>query len=336
MLIITIDMGTSNTRLRLWNNENLIANVKENHGIAEFNGSKKLLIECLNECKTRILKKVESIGIEEDMIDAILASGMITSNIGMIEVPHLIAPVKIEDLAKNIVFKTFPEFSNIPIGFIAGVKNKINGEKLKLDELDMMRGEEVEVFGLSEKYNINNECVFILPGSHCKIVKFSKEREIESCITTLSGELLWNLTNNTILKSSLKSSFVKTIEQDVFFEGVKYSEKLGINRSAFLVRSMEQLGHTDENQRANFLLGAVLNLDIMAFMNSEIMNAKKCNEIVIAGNDLVIEPYKLILQKHGFDNIRLVRNDIMNFMSSYGVMKIYDIYKNLNRKIICK
>ena len=42
-------------------------------------------------------------------IDLILASGMLTSNVGILEIPHKNAPIRLEDLSKSMVRKTINE-----------------------------------------------------------------------------------------------------------------------------------------------------------------------------------------------------------------------------------
>lgn len=78
-------------------------------------------------------------------ITAILAAGMITSEFGIYNVPHICAPVGIKDLSNAIKTVTLPEISDIPINFIPGVKK----HGTELGEVDMMRGEECEFFGIS-------------------------------------------------------------------------------------------------------------------------------------------------------------------------------------------
>lgn len=54
-----------------------------------------------------------------------IASGMITSEIGLIELPHLIAPVGLEDLAVHAELVSGRQLLplDIPILFIRGIRN---------------------------------------------------------------------------------------------------------------------------------------------------------------------------------------------------------------------
>ena len=81
---------------------------------------------------------------------------MVTSNLGLCEIPHKISPASAYDLSNGVVEKSFNELGNIPFYFIPGVKNKINEENIDpLADMDMMRGEEAETFGVLELCNVS-------------------------------------------------------------------------------------------------------------------------------------------------------------------------------------
>lgn len=45
--------------------------------------------------------------------------------------------------------------------------------------------------------------LFILPGSHNKFVSVDREGKITGCLTSISGELLASITNDTIIAKSV-------------------------------------------------------------------------------------------------------------------------------------
>ena len=60
---------------------------------------------------------------------------------------------------------TIKEISDIPFVFMRGVKT----DDEDIDGFDMMRGEETELMGIKKKKY--GECIYVLPGSHSKIIK---------------------------------------------------------------------------------------------------------------------------------------------------------------------
>ena len=74
----------------------------------------------LKECLEQLL---EDHSLTYDNINHIIASGMITSDVGIVVVPHLTAPADLEQIARSTVAIRLPEICPIPIHFIPGIKN---------------------------------------------------------------------------------------------------------------------------------------------------------------------------------------------------------------------
>ena len=152
---ITVDGGTTNTRLRLVKNHSIVAEVRVSMGakdcIFENNVYKNLLAEKIKE----LLMEAKT---EESEIRAVIISGMLTSELGLYNVPHVSAPVGIRELHNAMRCEKIG-ICSIPCYFIPGVK--IVSENIW--QSDMMRGEETEFFGLSER--LGNSSVCIMPGS---------------------------------------------------------------------------------------------------------------------------------------------------------------------------
>lgn len=268
MYIVTIDSGTTNTRIHLVNHgtNEVIDIVKKNVGV------KNTSIEGSNDT----LRRGISTGIQELLnrnkcrpreISYIVATGMITSNLGIHEVPHINGPATVDDFVKASVVKTSPEFLGIPCVFVPGLQNTISDSKKattisdRVNLYDVMRGEEVESFGLLQQMNKRGKGLFVLPGSHTKYV-FVNNQTILSCLSTLTGEMLYALQKDTILSSSLNSDLVQDVEESMLREGYLASEKYGLARALYHVRLLDLFKEKDENDRANYFLGAVLTSDL--------------------------------------------------------------------------
>ena len=66
---------------------------------------------------------------------------MITSNVGLTEVPHIEAPAGLEDFAAAVRAVLIPEVFELPIHFIPGLKNSNAVDMDTLESMDIMRGE---------------------------------------------------------------------------------------------------------------------------------------------------------------------------------------------------
>ena len=66
---------------------------------------------------------------------------MITSDMGLLEIPHVPAPASVGDLHDAMRTQTFPEIAPFPIHFIPGVRNFAGPVDLdNFGMMDMMRG----------------------------------------------------------------------------------------------------------------------------------------------------------------------------------------------------
>lgn len=325
MYIVCIDTGTTNTRVCVRDEHKIYALSKRDIGvrITSIEGSNKTL---LAELRTAYDEALDQANITEEDVTLILASGMISSNLGIYEIPHLKAPVNIHTLADGIVARIIPELSTVhPIHFIPGVRN--NDSDLNASDLstycniDMMRGEEVEAFGVLNLEKITVPAVLILTGSHTKFVFINENYEIESCLTTMAGEILMQYTYSTIISKSLDYSFADIIETNYLLAGAKTCNKMGLTRASFCVRTLEQFTNSTTNQRENFLLGAVLEEDLRSIQGA--INTTNYNFVVCGSGTLGNGFYTLLKNNPTTsDNTFVASGKTMTALSSYGCILI--------------
>lgn len=324
MQFVTIDSGTTNTRIRIWQNNQVIAEAQRSVGVRDtaITGSTKKLTEAVKDALFEALNKA-NIKTYDDLF--IIASGMITSNVGLCEIPHLIAPVSIDDLSKGMVNKILPEIIDHPIWFVPGVKNHVEGIDLNNCEMmDIMRGEETEFVGVSALLELDSAALVILPGSHSKFVKVNEHNQIAGCMTTLAGELLDTITQNTILANSLEHKFANSIEEEYLLKGAHYCHQVGIARSCFSVRILDLFSDLTTNQKANFLLGVVLSSDILAIKNSKALACDEQTKIVICGKKTLREAFYLLLKNDAFfkGNILVFEEEMYPSISGIGAIHL--------------
>lgn len=199
-----------------------------------------------------------------------LSAGMITSNVGLCEIPHVVAPAGINELAAGMVQQVIPEVSDQPIWFVPGIRNNDGAVAPEhVEKMDVMRGEEVETIGAIAALDIRGSALIIQPGSHSKLIKVDADNRIEDFVTTIAGELLDVITQRTILASSLKHLFANEVETQYLLQGARDCAAVGLACSCFSVRILDMFASLCDNQKANYLLGAVLQTDILAIKNSK-------------------------------------------------------------------
>jgi 2-dehydro-3-deoxygalactonokinase len=319
MNILLIDSGTTNSRVRLCDGNKVIASVTRKAGARDsaITGSNAMLKEKLRECIDEILK-VSHINI--DQVEAIIASGMITSNMGLVEIPHISAPASVYDISKEIKSIRFNEVVPKEIKFIPGIKTGFTEESV-LAEKDIMRGEETEVFGyLSQANEEDEDIIFMHFGSHHKCIHVQKNRIISSC-TGITGELIMAISQNTIIKSSLQNLEEVIINLDWVRKGIDASRSSGISRAMFSVRMLDTMEKLDKNMVTSFFLGIMLHQDLELIKSAISPDTKK---IVMYGRKLFPSILKVLLQ----DTYPEMKLDIINeeesdMLSVRGALSIY-------------
>jgi len=300
MRSITIDTGTTNTRVKLWHGGQVIAQSCAEVGVRDtaISGSRDKLQAGVRNAIQMVLTEA---AIELQQVEVMVASGMITSDFGLHEVPHVEAPAGIEELARAVVQKLIPEVVDRPMWFVPGIKNSLPEVDLtNYEAMDIMRGEEVEAFGLIEVMKLHGPAVFVLPGSHSKFITIDERNRITGCVTTLAGELLDVITSHTILAGSVSNSFAHELDEKMLHEGARCCSSVGLGRACFSARILDLFGNTQPEQRANFLLGAVLAEDLLALKRSKAIRLRPEIPVVISGKKVMKQAFAELIRHDPF------------------------------------
>ena len=197
---LVVDCGTTNLRVTL-----LDESLKRIDAARAEGGVRHTAIDGHNgRLRATLRESIETVlarnGYAPADVERCVAYGMITSALGLLEIPHVPAPAGASDLRAAMREKTFEDIAPFPIAFIPGVRNFAGPVNLEnFSEMDMMRGEEVEAVGLYSLLGCTGPALFVLPGTHNKCVPMGAHGEILGCMTSISGELLDALTHHTIL-----------------------------------------------------------------------------------------------------------------------------------------
>jgi 2-dehydro-3-deoxygalactonokinase len=306
MNIITIDTGTTNTRVYLWRDDLCLDNEKRSVGVrnTSIDGNNSKLISAIGAAYSALLARNH---LHDSDVDLILASGMITSNLGLVEIPHLVSPVGLEEFSNSITSKRFDLISRSnPVYFIPGVKNIDFFDSVNLHRNDFMRGEEVEAIGIIPQISVDNQTIIALPGSHSKYVEIDRKGRIASCFTTMAGEILEVITTNTILSSSLRKSFCSDLRKESLLNGFRMSMEFGVSRALFAVRALDIQARETIEELTSFSLGVVIASDVQALREQYIKTDSENFSIVVAGHSVFSEALYLCL-KGTFKSVSISR-----------------------------
>lgn len=323
-MILIVDCGTTNLRVTALDGVSgrVLAVSKAPGGVKHTaeDGHNGRLKTALKQCVRAVL---EETGASEKEVDACVAYGMITSNVGLLEIPHLIAPAGADQLRAGMVTARFPDIASFEITFIPGVRNFAGPvDESNVSRMDMMRGEETEAVGLYHLLSLKDSAVFVLPGSHNKFVRMDGQGRITGCMTSISGETLDAITNHTVIRDAVGGEFcdAQSYDRDAALAGARECASCGLGRAAFAARIMRTLGNTDMGKIRSMLLGAVLYEDyraLRAFIGDDGENV-----IHIAGKEPLSRAFCDILTAYGLD-ARIVDAAVWERMGRAGALRVY-------------
>ncbi|WP_028022344.1 2-dehydro-3-deoxygalactonokinase [Enterovibrio calviensis] len=322
MLILTIDTGTTNTRVRLWRGEQLVDIEKAPVGVknTSIDGNTTAITDAIRHAIEAILQRHQ---LSESDIGLTLASGMISSKLGLVDVAHVPAPVNREKLARNVVKRVIPEINPLLIYFIPGVKNTVSEDAGSWAQMDMMRGEEVEAFAAMRFIPKGQSAVIALPGSHTKFVFIDSDQNITGCSTTLTGELTAAVTFHTILSTSLQARFTETIDTQCLFDGAKSAQKVGITKTLFSLRIREQFYGLSQEELASFLMGAIAASDIKSLLTSTYFSEELPPSIYVVGQTPAANALFFLLKElHPERTTKQLTHSEVSHLSGLGCIEI--------------
>ncbi|MBQ9080198.1 MAG: 2-dehydro-3-deoxygalactonokinase [Clostridia bacterium] len=328
-MFITVDCGTTNMRCRLFNDSTLMAEAKRTAGCRNtaFSGTSDFLRQSLKECIKELL---DSGGLAESDIEAVISSGTLASDVGIYYIPHVIAPVGIAESAAAARLAVLEDITSIPILFIPGVKTlpqKDEHDMLRFfDALESMSGEECETYGIMSRLGIDGDFVITLPGSYNKVFKVDASGRITWLQTGMCGEFIAAMSEHTLLKHSLPHPVIQKIIPESLYCGFDYATTRGVSPSLIKARTTQLFGGWNKDAAANFFVGALLKDDIMSIYNA-------CGEhgkLIVGGGDPLRSIFELLLRHAGAKNLTVIDDETARLAPSIGAMLVYSEWKKNN------
>jgi 2-dehydro-3-deoxygalactonokinase len=179
----------------------------------------------------------------------VIASGMITSRQGWVEIPYVDCPAGPEELAKAIRAKTLA--SGRTVHFLTGLH-------LKSESLghDVMRSEETQVFGAIDSGAMH----FVTPGTHSKWIDVN-DGKITSFATYVTGETFAVLKAHSILGRLMAND----VDDDhAFHKGVDraFADPAGLLHNLFSARSLALYQELPPQHIASYLSGLIIGAEV--------------------------------------------------------------------------
>lgn len=233
----------------------------------------------------------------------ILACGMIGSRQGWREAPYGVCPGGLADLAKGLVRQPFGQGQVLHI--VPGIcRAGANSPP------DVMRGEECQILGLDAD---RQEQLAIMPGSHCKWVRFGGGR-IEDFATFMTGEVFAALRQATILGRLMPAADAATdaaadavVAEDAFAKGVGLALDAGpaaggLLHQIFAARTLGLFDQIPPAGLADFLSGLLIGTEIRDGLArfAPASGPSSALELVLVGGDALCARYGKALALAGW------------------------------------
>ncbi|SHF59697.1 2-dehydro-3-deoxygalactonokinase [Arenibacter palladensis] len=286
---ISCDWGTSNFRLRLVETHSLkiLSEVRTDMGIKKsyhsYKQQKKLSQQAF--FADYLLAQLEKLGVQEAGKDFLVASGMLSSSIGMRELDYCKFPISFtgEGLISNLIAMGH----DLNLLLVSGARTNN----------DVMRGEEIQAIGLSDYLPKSGKGILLLPGTHSKHIQFNDGRFMDFT-TYMTGELFEVIGKHSILSASVEESPWSPLYKDVFLKGVQKGVDNQQMASLFSIRA-NSLIHKSSNVENYYFLSGML-------IGAELSHLKGRSETVyLAVTGIQNELYQLAL-KSFLDETRIV------------------------------
>ena len=328
---LSCDWGTSSFRLNLVDaqNQQVIGEIFSDLGAVETYNSwkvrkpdsiskKDFYLEQLQQNISALSSKVS---FSLDAIPVII-SGMASSSIGIIELPYASLPFSID--GTDVIVHKLNATNNClhDVYLISGVSNK----------LDVMRGEETQMIGLSKidnKVYSSEGLICIFPGTHSKHI-IVKNGRIVDFQTYMTGEVFHVMTHHSILKNAVSGysnkQILSEIDIDAFCRGIRQSENSNLLHTLFSVRINQLFRYLNEEGNFFYLSGLLIGTELRSFLNG------RDSHIMLCCGSNIYNLYQLAITQLGMlDKTSLIGPE---FIDKAAVEGQNNIFQKLNRNLL--
>ena len=283
---IYVDMGTTKTRVWLMRGDEVLARASKPLGVRDsaHDGSPARIRSALKKLISTVQSQTNDASNSNTPF-CVAAAGMISSSLGLVEVPHLPTPAGPRELSVATRRYEFPDICPLPFLLIPGVRSgPVTTDVQSLGKVDVMRGEETLCVGLQVLSLVAVPGLVLTLGSHWKAIQLDAEGRIVSSITSLSGELIHAVQTQTILASSVGRDWPGRPAPGWMDAGMQEQRRSGLSRTLFCVRLMELGDEGTAKERFSYLLGAFIASDLDALARRGILTGDI--QVTITGHEV--------------------------------------------------
>ena len=288
---LIVDWGTTNFRaFAMSKNDELLATKELGMGLLQVKDQK--FSESLQEVLEGWLPSYQQLPI--------YMAGMVGSLKGWVNVEYAKAPAGVLDLTAKAHKFTLPWGAKATI--IPGVCYPYEEDKF-----DVMRGEEVQIIGLSQLIGKQDFCS-ILPGTHSKHIQFA-DGKLSSFSSYLTGEMFDVLTKHSLLGKGLSES---SNDEEAFIKGVKDGQQGEFTNRIFLAWTNRLFGQLEDVQIPDYLSGLLIGFELRNLTEKHVYlvggsslskryqtatNSLGINSTLCSGNECFLAGMKLLIKE---------------------------------------
>ncbi|GJM64276.1 2-dehydro-3-deoxygalactonokinase [Persicobacter diffluens] len=309
---ISCDWGTSNLRLRLVDKNSLevLQERKSNVGVKSLNQDFRQQNE---QSQTEffsqyLIQEIEKL-VGNETAYQVVASGMVTSTLGLKELPYVAAPFAAS--GETLYREALPLNERLQLILVSGVH----------DDAGVMRGEEIQAVGLADVLNVKDHGVLLLPGTHSKHMSF-EAGHFTRFKTFMTGELFDLISTKSILSASVKAGDFDEKARTAFLRGVAKAAEGQSSASLFSIRALDLLQKTTATENFYFLSGLLIGEELRYLQQEK-------QAIAVAASGILEQLYRLALTTIVEDQQRLTFITAAQFEHAFllGQRKILATYE---------
>jgi 2-dehydro-3-deoxygalactonokinase len=209
-----------------------------------------------------------------------LISGMAGSRQGWQEAPYCPCPAGFAELGQHLLWLQPERIALVPGLSCLGAD--------ALNTPDVMRGEEVQIFGALHLAG-RDSATLVLPGTHSKWVQVQGGR-VTNFQTFMTGEVFALMSQQSILGKTLDLS--GAFDEAAFLQGVNQSQLAGsVLHHLFAVRTLGLFDRLSAAQLPSYLSGLLIGEEL----RNQTVNTDS-GAVILIGSNTLTQRYSLALQ----------------------------------------
>jgi 2-dehydro-3-deoxygalactonokinase len=271
---VAVDWGTSSFRGWLMS--------AKGEAIAESRGGEGMLHCATSGFAPVLLHHLAQLGAPDDV--PVLICGMAGARQGWREAPYVKTPTRLEALHEGAIRVD----ASGDVRILPGIA------QARADRPDVMRGEEMQLLGVTEADFTGLVCI---PGTHSKWIRIEKGHVVEFS-TYMTGELFSVISQHSILSHAVEPDSASAADNAPFREGLAaaLTAPSGLSASLFRLRAAQLLGFEQRADGAARLSGLLIGTEI-----ADVRHQYGAPALRLIGAGQLGRLYEAALKAQGFD-----------------------------------